>query len=63
MPVADGSIASTVLTPDVLGYKRFDLYDALSKPGGDDAALGRLICEYYKVAVSKAVHSDHRAVG
>jgi peptide/nickel transport system substrate-binding protein len=37
-PIAGGDIASTVLTPAIIGYKKFDLYDALSKPGGDDAA-------------------------
>ena len=33
-----GSIASTAMPPTVLGYKSFDLYHALSKPGGDIAA-------------------------
>src|SRR5215813_872034 len=33
-----GSIASTAMPPTVLGYKSFDLYNALSKPGGDIAA-------------------------
>jgi len=30
-----GSIASTSMPPTVLGYQSFDLYHALSKPGGD----------------------------
>jgi peptide/nickel transport system substrate-binding protein len=30
-----GSIASTSMPPTVLGFKKFDLYHALSKPGGD----------------------------
>lgn len=30
-----GSIASTAMPPTVLGYKSFDLYHALSQPGGD----------------------------
>ncbi|MBV9208086.1 MAG: ABC transporter substrate-binding protein [Actinobacteria bacterium] len=32
-----GAIASTVANPAVVGYKSFDLYEALSKPGGDVA--------------------------
>jgi peptide/nickel transport system substrate-binding protein len=37
-PVAGGSVASTLMTPNIAGYKSFDLYEALSKPGGDLAA-------------------------
>jgi len=37
-PVAGGSIASTVAPPNVIGQKHFDLYDAVSKPGGDVSA-------------------------
>ncbi|MGH3300418.1 MAG: ABC transporter substrate-binding protein [Streptosporangiaceae bacterium] len=33
-----GSIASTAMPPTVLGYKSFDLYNALSMPGGDVTA-------------------------
>jgi peptide/nickel transport system substrate-binding protein len=33
-----GSIASTSMPPTVLGFQKFDLYHALSKPGGDIAA-------------------------
>jgi peptide/nickel transport system substrate-binding protein len=33
-----GAIASTSMPPTILGYKSFDLYNALSKPGGDIAA-------------------------
>jgi len=33
-----GQLASTVMPPVVLGYKSFDLYHALSQPGGDTAA-------------------------
>jgi peptide/nickel transport system substrate-binding protein len=36
-PFAGGTIASTVAPPNVLGYKKFDLYEATSKPGGDMA--------------------------
>jgi peptide/nickel transport system substrate-binding protein len=35
---ANGQLASTVMPPVVLGYKPFDLYRALSRPGGDIAA-------------------------
>ena len=35
---ADGRLASTVMPPVVVGYKPFDLYRALSQPGGDLAA-------------------------
>jgi peptide/nickel transport system substrate-binding protein len=34
-PVAGGAIASTVLTPNIVGFQKFDLYSALSKPHGD----------------------------
>jgi len=34
-PVAGGAIASTVLTPNIVGYKKFDLYEATTKPHGD----------------------------
>jgi peptide/nickel transport system substrate-binding protein len=36
-PVAGGAIASTVLTPNIGGYKKFDLYGATTKPHGDVA--------------------------
>jgi peptide/nickel transport system substrate-binding protein len=36
-PVAGGAVASTVAPPNLLGYKSFDLYEALTKPGGDVA--------------------------
>ena len=36
-PIAGGQIASTVMPPVILGYKQFDLYNALSKPNGDIA--------------------------
>jgi peptide/nickel transport system substrate-binding protein len=34
-PVAGGAIASTVTTPNTVGWKKFDLYEALTKPQGD----------------------------
>ena len=37
-PVAGGAIASTVMPPVILGYQKFDYYNALSQPNGDDAA-------------------------
>jgi peptide/nickel transport system substrate-binding protein len=37
-PVAGGDIASTSMPPTVLGFTKFDLYHALSKPNGDVAA-------------------------
>src|SRR6202040_3680449 len=36
-PVAGGNIASTVIPPNVIGYKKFDLYGAATKPHGDVA--------------------------
>src|SRR5258708_11932002 len=33
-----GNIASTAMPPTILGYQSFDLYHALSTPGGDIAA-------------------------
>jgi peptide/nickel transport system substrate-binding protein len=33
-----GNIASTAMPPTVIGYTKFDLYNALSKPSGDTAA-------------------------
>jgi peptide/nickel transport system substrate-binding protein len=37
-PVVGGEIASTVNVPTVVGYQRFDLYEAVSKPAGDITA-------------------------
>jgi peptide/nickel transport system substrate-binding protein len=37
-PVVGGAIASTVIPPNISGYKSFDLYNALSQPNGDIAA-------------------------
>ncbi len=34
-PMAGGDIASTVLPPKLLGYKKFDLYAATTRPHGD----------------------------
>jgi len=36
-PVAGGSIASTVLPPNIVGHQKFDLYEATTKPHGDIA--------------------------
>ena len=40
-PVAGGAIASTVLTPNIVGYQKFDLYEATTKPHGDVAKAKR----------------------
>jgi peptide/nickel transport system substrate-binding protein len=37
-PVAGGDIGSTAMPPNVLGYQKFDMYEALSKSQGDTAA-------------------------
>ena len=37
-PVAGGQIASTVDPPNIIGYKSFDDYNALSQPNGDVTA-------------------------
>jgi peptide/nickel transport system substrate-binding protein len=37
-PVVGGAIASTVIPPIIPGYTKFDLYNALSMPNGDDSA-------------------------
>jgi peptide/nickel transport system substrate-binding protein len=36
-PFAGGAIASTIMPPNIVGYKSFDMYNALSKPTGDIA--------------------------
>ena len=36
-PTAGGNIASTVMPPNLIGYKKFDLYEATTKPHGDVA--------------------------
>jgi peptide/nickel transport system substrate-binding protein len=36
-PVAGGAIASTVMPPTIVGYTNFDLYEATTKPTGDQA--------------------------
>jgi peptide/nickel transport system substrate-binding protein len=33
-----GAIASTAMPPNIIGYQKFDQYNALSQPGGDVAA-------------------------
>jgi peptide/nickel transport system substrate-binding protein len=40
-----GDIASTSMPPTVHGYTKFDLYHALSKPGGDIAAAKQQLTE------------------
>ena len=37
-PLAGGQIASTVMPPNIIGYKSFDYYNALSQPTGDLSA-------------------------
>ena len=37
-PIAGGAIASTVMPPNIVGYKSFDYYNALSQPTGDVSA-------------------------
>lgn len=37
-PVAGGQIASTIMPPVIVGYKKFDYYNALTQPSGDDTA-------------------------
>jgi len=34
-PYAGGDIASTVMPPNIVGYQKFDYYNALSQPSGD----------------------------
>jgi len=34
-PIAGGQIASTVNPPNIIGFSKFDLYNALSQPNGD----------------------------
>jgi peptide/nickel transport system substrate-binding protein len=36
--VVGGEIATTVMPPNIIGYKSFDLYNSTSMPGGDVAA-------------------------
>jgi peptide/nickel transport system substrate-binding protein len=37
-PIAGGQIASTIMPPNIVGYKSFDYYNALSQPAGDITA-------------------------
>jgi peptide/nickel transport system substrate-binding protein len=37
-PIAGGQIASTIMPPNIIGYKSFDYYNALSQPNGDVTA-------------------------
>ncbi len=37
-PIVGGAVASTVIPPNIIGYQKFDLYNALSQPGGDVSA-------------------------
>ncbi|HEY3733812.1 MAG TPA: ABC transporter substrate-binding protein [Streptosporangiaceae bacterium] len=34
-PIAGGQIASTIMLPITVGYKKYDLYEATTKPNGD----------------------------
>jgi peptide/nickel transport system substrate-binding protein len=47
-PYAGGQIASTVALPTTVGWKKFDLYNALSKPQGDTAAAKQQLQQYGK---------------
>jgi len=37
-PVAGGAIASTLMPPNIIGYQKFDLYNAVTQPTGDVSA-------------------------
>jgi peptide/nickel transport system substrate-binding protein len=37
-PLAGGQIASTIMPPNIIGYKSFDYYNALTQPAGDMTA-------------------------
>ncbi len=37
-PIAGGQIGSTIMPPNIMGYKSFDYYNALSQPTGDISA-------------------------
>jgi peptide/nickel transport system substrate-binding protein len=37
-PVAGGAVSSTIMPPNIVGYKSFDYYNALSQPTGDLSA-------------------------
>ena len=42
-PIAGGAIGSTVLSPTVAGYQKFDLYEATTKTQGDPAKAKQLL--------------------
>ena len=44
-PAAGGQIASTVMSPTISGYQKFDLYEALSKPTGDLTAAKQQLAQ------------------
>src|SRR6266705_3440324 len=44
-PVAGGDIASTVLVPTIVGYEKFDMYAATTKPHGDLAKARQELTE------------------
>ena len=44
-PVAGGQIATTVMSPTIPGYQKFDLYEALSKPNGDLTAAKQQLAQ------------------
>jgi peptide/nickel transport system substrate-binding protein len=54
-PVAGGSIASTVMPPNIVGYQSYDLYEALTMPGGDDVKA--------KQALAKCGHPNGFTTG
>lgn len=42
---SSGDIATTILSPDILGREKFDVYGKLKKPQGDPAAAKKLLKE------------------
>jgi peptide/nickel transport system substrate-binding protein len=60
-PVAGGAIASTIMPPNIVGYKSFDYYNALSQPNGDltDAKTQLQMCgQPNGFSVNMAYRSD-----
>jgi peptide/nickel transport system substrate-binding protein len=60
-PIAGGSIASTVLPPNLAGYKKFDLYEATTKPHGDVARAKQELAacgQPHGFSTTMAFHTD-----
>lgn len=44
-PIAGGAIATTAMPPNIVGYQKFDMYNATSHPAGDTAMAKQMLAK------------------